>query len=272
MAGEGAGSDGSRVGHLVETARAVYRLTDERHLSFLAAAIAYYAFVSIVPLVVLSVAIATTVGGVPLADRVLDLAGGLLAPAGQELVRSAVTARTGLGGVTAIGLVVLVWGALKAFRALDRAFSLVYGTATDSFAGSVVDAVVVLLAVGAAAIAVFAAGTVVALLPGPIVRPLGSLGLALTLFVLFLPVYYRFPDAPLPVRAVLPGTALAAVGGTVLGAAFRVYAATFATTSIYGFLGAVLLALTWFYLGALVLLLGAAVNAVRSGHAPSIDR
>lgn len=271
MAGEGAASDDGPIDDLVETVRGVYRLSGEKHLSFLAAAIAYYAFVSIVPLVVLAVVVATTLGGVALAERVLGLVGDLLAPAGRDLVRSAVAARTGLGGVTVVGLVVLSWGALKAFRALDRAFSLVYGTTTGSFGGTVVDAVVVLVAVGAAAAAVVVAGTAVALLPGPVVGPLGAVGLALTLFVLFLPVYYRFPGTPLAVGDVLPGAALAAVGWTVLGGAFQVYATTFASASIYGFLGAVLLAMTWFYLGALVLLLGATVNAVRSGHLP-VDR
>lgn len=268
----GSGPTGGWVEDLLGTARAVYRLTTEKQLSLLAAAIAYYAFVSMVPLAVLGVAVATTVGGEALSARIVALAGELLGPASQEVLGAALRDRTGLGGVTVVGGAVLVWGALKAFRALDRAFSLVYGAATKSFADSVQDALVVLVAMGAASAAVFVAGAVVALLPGTAVGPLGAVGLAATLLVLFLPVYYRFPDVPLSLRGVLPGAALSAVGWTVLGAVFQVYATTVATASIYGFLGAVLLALTWFYLGSLTLLIGAAVNAVRSGHASPGDR
>ena len=199
------------------------------------------------------------------------MAAGVLAPAGQEVLRAALTDRAGLGGATLVGLVVLVWGALKAFRALDRAFSLVYGSTGEGLVDAIVNAVVALAAVGVAVGVMLVAGAAVALLPGPLVGPVGALPLALTLVVVFLPLYYLFPGVDVSVGEILPGAALAAVGWTVLGAAFQLYATLAAGTSIYGLLGAVLLALTWFYLGALVLLLGATVNAVRSGRAP-VDR
>jgi hypothetical protein len=100
----------------------------------------------------------------------------------------------------------------------------------------------------------------------------GSVALVPTLVVVFLPLYYLFPDVPVSVRAVLPGAVFAAVGWAALAAVFGVYTSTIANTSIYGFLGAVLLVLTWFYVGALLLLVGAALNAVRSGHATGGDR
>jgi len=88
----------------------------------------------------------------------------------------------------------------------------------------------------------------------------------------FLPLYFLLPDAAVTVREVLPGAVFAALGWTVLEAAFHLYATYVSGASVYGLLGGVLLALSWLYLGALLLLLGAAVNAVRSGHAPRVDR
>lgn len=260
-------------GSLASTGTATYRLAKEAEVSFLAAAIAYYAFVSMVPLVVLGVVVATTVGGESLADQVVDLSGALLAPAGEELLRSAVRARTGVGGVTAIGLVVLVWSALKAFRALDLAFSLVYGSeTTTSIVETFTDAIVALSAVAGGIVAVLFVGTVVSIGGDPLIGALGPVALFAVLVVVFLPLYYLFPDVTLGVREVLPGAAFAALGWTLLGGTFQVYATTVAGASIYGFLGAVLLTLTWFYVGALLILLGAALNAVRSGHAPGGDQ
>lgn len=90
--------------------------------------------------------------------------------------------------------------------------------------------------------------------------------------VVFLPLYYLFPDTGVEVREVLAGAVFAALGWTVLGGLFRLYAMYVSGVSVYGLLGAVLLVLAWLYLGALLLLLGAAVNAVRSGHVSAVDQ
>lgn len=278
MAGEG-GTEGvegtlsDRARRAIETGLAVYRLGEETQISFLAAAIAYYAFVSMIPLVVVGVVVASVLGGDALADQVVGAAAGILTSDGEELLRSAMMARTGLGGVTVAGLAVLLWGSLKAFRALDLAFSLVYGTRpATSIVGSIKDALVALTAVGAGVGAVIVVGAAVALLPGQLPGGLGAVALFLTLVVVFLPLYYLFPDADFAVREVVAGAALAALGWTVLGSVFHLYATYVSGASVYGLLGAVLLVLTWLYLGALLLLVGAALNAVRSGHAPASDQ
>ena len=262
-----------RIRRPAETGLATYRLGRETQVSFLAAAIAYYAFVSMIPLVVVGVVAATVLGGDALADQVVGAAAEVLTPAGENLLRSAVTARQGLGGVTAVGLLVLLWGALKAFRALDRAFSVVYGTRpAESLLHSVGEAALALTAVGAGLAAMVVIGAAVALLPAQVPGGLGALALLFTLVVVFLPLYFLFPDADLAVREVLPGAVVAALGWTVLGGVFQFYATNLSGASVYGLLGGVLLALAWLYLGALLLLYGAALNAVRSGHAPSLHQ
>jgi len=267
------GGPSARARRVVETGLTIYRVAEETQVSLLAAAIAYYAFVSMVPLVVLGVTVATTVGAEAFADQVLALTEELLTPEGETLLRSAMMDRTGLGSVTVIGLAVLLWGALRSFRALDRAFALVYGTGPSvSLVRSIGVALLALTAVGAGIAATVVVGAAVSLLPGQFPASSGAVTLFLTLFVLFLPLYFLFPDVDLAVRDVLPGATLAALGWTVLGSAFQLYAAYAAGASIYGLLGAVLLVLAWFYFGALILLLGATLNAVRSGHAPDTDQ
>ena len=259
------------VSRAIATGRAVYDLGEAAGISFLAAAITYYAFVSMVPLVVIGVVVATLFGGEALADQVVDIAADVLAPAGEDLLRSAVTARTGIGSVTVLGSAVLLWGALKAFRGLDQAFSQVYGTdPSTSLVESIGEAALALVAVGAGIAAMIVIGAAVALLPGQLPASLGILALFLTLVVVFLPLYFLFPDVDLAPRDVVPGAVVAALGWTVLGGVFQLYA-TYSATSLYGLLGTVLLALTWLYLGALLLLYGAALNAVGSGHGRAPD-
>jgi membrane protein len=55
------------------TIRSVVALAVDRNLTYLAAGIAFYAFVSIIPLILLAVAVASFVGGEALADRVTGL-------------------------------------------------------------------------------------------------------------------------------------------------------------------------------------------------------
>ena len=64
----------------------------------------------------------------------------------------------------------------------------------------------------------------------------------------------------------LPGAAFSAVVWTLSALLFRVYAATSDSVELYGVVGAILLVLTWFYLGGLTLLFGAILNAVLAGR------
>lgn len=256
---------GSRLVGARRIAEEALALAAECQVTFVAAALAYYGFLSFVPLVVLGVTVATAAGGESLADELLAVVGQAVTPTGEALLRSAILGAEGRGGVTAFGLVLLVWGSLRSFRGFDRAFSIVYGTDVRKPLGAaIVDAVVVFVGVGVAALLL--AGISVAVVSGTLGDSLGSVALFLSLAILFLPLYYRFPDVPLPVRAAVPGAVFAAAGWTVMGALFQIYAVSFADPSLYGVLGGVLLALTWFYLGALLVLLGAALNAVRWGR------
>jgi len=79
---------------------------------------------------------------------------------------------------------------------------------------------------------------------------------------------YTLPqDERQPVRKILPGTIVALACWLLASAVFSFYVNNFANyTVIYGTLGAVIALLSWLYLTALVLILGAEVNAVLAIH------
>jgi YihY family inner membrane protein len=166
-----------------------------------------------------------------------------------------------------VGLVVLVWSGLRLFRGLHAAFARIYGTAaTTSVRSEFGDAVTTL---GAMAGAILMLATVLGVLGSGAVpggRLLAPLGSALLLPVAFYPMYYILPDVPVGPLDAVPGAVLAGLGWTLLGWGFALYTTYAATVSIYGAVGVVLLALTWFYAGALLILLGAVLNAVRAGR------
>ena len=254
--------------------RSVVAVVRERQVAFLAAGIAYYAFVSLVPLLLLALVVGSSLGSEALAQRIVDAtAGEILTPTGEALVRDALTGQTGRGGATVVGVATLLWSGLKVFRGLDFAFSSVYGTVGDtSIIADLRDGLVVLFAIGVGVVAVAVINAAVGSFSGQLAGAVASVTSLLTLTVVFFPLYYVFPNVSFDLRAALPGTVFAALGWTTLGAGFRLYAANADAYAAYGVLGGVLLLVTWLYLGAIVVMLGAVVNAVISGYAGPRDR
>ena len=253
----------SRVDTTVELVVAVVEILRREETSFLAAGIAYYVFVSLVPASMLLFAVASLVGGEALAGAVLDAFGEILSPVGREFVRDSLLGSDGRASATVVGLAVLTWSSLKVFRGIDVAFSQIYGVdPPTSFLGRVRDAVVALAGVGTGIAAIVAIGVALELSGVALVGVFGTLALVAVVAVALFPLYYLLPKrAASPVLA-LPGAVVAAASWTLLGTLFRVYAAVAGEGDVYGALGVVLLLVTWFYVGSLVLLVGAALNAV----------
>ena len=258
----------TRIGSAVGVAKTVLAEARDEQITFLSAAVAYYAFVSIVPLVLLGVAVSTAVGGAEFADTVVGWVDQFLTPSGQEAIRDALTNARGRTGATAVSILLLAWSGLKLFRGLDVAFSHIYGVkASEPFLRQLLDALVVLLAIPFA----FAASLLVAVVVPvlglfPFVNVASTVTLVVTLTLVFFPTYYVFPDVELTVREALPGAAFAAVGWTVLAQAFRVYATNVGSFEVYGLLGAALLLVTWLYFSGIIITVGAVLNAVLAGR------
>ena len=244
--------------------RAVVDTVRDREVTFLAAGISYYVLVSLLPIFTLGVVAATVVGGADFAARVQSVAGAYLLPTGSDLVAGALENRTGRGALSVVSLTVTVWGALKLFRGIDVAFGRIYDYPTSPILRQLSDGLVALVTLGVAAAGVAVVTAVIALANVPFVEVVGPAVLISFLIVAFVPLYAVIPDVSIPLRDALPGAVLVAVGWTGLSAGFGVYARL--SSGVAGALGGVLLLVTWFYLSGILVLTGAALNAVLTGR------
>ncbi|SHH14047.1 YihY family inner membrane protein [Halobaculum gomorrense] len=266
------------VGRAVAAARRVARVTSDQNVTFLAAGVAYYAFVSVLPAAVLALVVAVAVGGDRLATAVLEASAGVLTETGQQVVIDALVAGAGQGSVTLISLPLTLWGALKVLRGLDIAFSTVYGAeGPDGLLDQIRNALLVVASVGGGLLAVVAvAGVVAALDVGVVAELAGLIALPVVLTTAFLPMYYVFPGTDVTVREALPGAVFAGGGWTLLGAGFQAYvdlqaAGDGGQAAVYGTLGGILLFVTFLYFGATLVLVGAVVNVVLGADEPGGD-
>jgi membrane protein len=258
---------GINVRGAVPFVKSVVAGVQEKNVTFMAAGIAYQAFISLIPLLVLLFFLVSFVGDQALAARVSSMTEGFLPESGQIMLEQAIEGNTGSVGTSIIGIVVLLWGSLKIFRGLDTAFSEIYAsTGENSLVDQLRDGAVVFGSIGVALVAAAVTTVVFAFFPSiPFIGLVNPLLLVVGLTIAFLPMYYRFPDVDVSVRQVIPGVVVAAVGWAALQSLFQIYVALSSSAS-GGPIGAILLLLTWLYFGGLILLVGAVVNATHSGH------
>ncbi|MBZ6493773.1 YhjD/YihY/BrkB family envelope integrity protein [Natrinema longum] len=249
-------------------AKSVATGIQEKNVTFMAASIAYQAFISLIPLLVLVFFLVSFVGDEGLATQVSSATEGFLPESGRVVLEDGIEGTTGSAGTSIIGLLVLLWGSLKIFRGLDTAFSEIYASTEDnSLVDQLRDGIVVFGAIGVALVAAGATSIVFAFFPDSLfIGLVNPLLLVVGLTLAFLPMYYFFPDVDVSVREVVPGVVVAAVGWALLQSLFQVYVAVSSSSESAGPIGAILLLLTWLYFGGLVLLVGAVVNATHSGH------
>jgi membrane protein len=274
--------DDPRVRRARSVAEAIVTEVPAENVTFMAGSIAYHAFVSLVPFLLLVLFLLSQVGDETLARSFLAAITANLTPAGAaeggvlgqftELLLQAATTGTRNASISLLSLVALIWGTLRIFRGLDQAFSDIYESeSVNGFVDQLLDGTAVFGAIGIALFLVSAAERFVGIPSvGPadtVVRPL--LGV-LSVGIALLPMYYVFPDEGVTVREVVPGAMVAALGWTALSAVFRYYVAA-SSTSSYGVVGVIILLITWLYFGGLVLLVGASVNAVLAGRSEDVD-
>lgn len=246
---------------------AIVRELRAEKVTFMAGSIAYHAFVSLLPFLLLLLLVLTRVGGEALARETLTAVAGYLTGQNVDVLVRAAQSATDNAGLSLVSLALLVWGTLRIFRGLDTAFSDIYeSSANNGFLDQIRDGIVVFLAVGIALGAVAAGET---LLGFPSLGPLAPVATVAVVAVALFPMYYVFPDENVTAREVVPGTLVAAVGWVLLGTGFSHYAAVSSKTE-YGVVGVIVLLVTWLYFTGLVLLVGAAVNAVLAGRSEDV--
>ncbi|WP_247729319.1 YihY/virulence factor BrkB family protein [Halovivax limisalsi] len=259
---------------VVQTGLAVYRIASDREITLLAAAFAYYAFVSIIPLVLLALVVGSIVGGEELAARLVQQAGDAMPEAGELLLTDALAAEAGRAQATVVAVLVGAWGGLKVFRGLSIAFDRIYGSDVEkSFARHLVDGLATLVTVAGGLALMVAIGYFIGVTAAsvPFGRVVGWIGLLAGLVLVFLPIYYVMPPVDISVRSAVPGAVFAAVGWTLLQFGFQLYAANAAQYEAYGAVGGVLLLVTWLYLAGIVILFGAVINVVVTDELRTTD-
>ncbi|AFO56909.1 ribonuclease BN [Natrinema sp. J7-2] len=244
-------------------AGAALRLARSEQLTLLAAGVAFYGFISLVPLMLLALGIAASIGGEALAARLTAAASDVLTPAAQELLAETLVDDTGRQGATVVGVLGLLWGSSRVLRGLDRAFSRVYGTVGEkSLLDTVWDATIVFIGIALGLVVVGLLEVAIQFLPGYGLSVVGQLFVVLGLIATFLPLYVVFPGANVGLREAAPGTIVAAIGWYTLSRSFWLYTELVTGYAVYGALGAVFLVLIWLYVGAIILVFGAVLNAV----------
>ncbi len=259
-----------RADSVVSIVGAIIREFRNRDIPFMAGSIAYYAFLSLLPLLLLVFLVVSSIGNEQLAAFVNSATEAYLTPTAQSMLLDTIREASGRFQLSIIAILTLFWGITSVFRGLDTAFSKLYGTdGHESFIEKTIDGLIVIGGIFIATFAMFLAGTVYALFPElPFMNVLNLLLLTVALAIAFLPIYYIFPDVEVSLQEVIPGAVVAAVGWTVLQLIFQVYASYSSAAKLYGVLGGILLLITWLYFGALVLLIGAATNVILSARSP----
>lgn len=262
-----------------DIARRVWRNSDRHHLSLMSAGIAFYAFLSFVPLLgalVMSYGIIAdpTAVGRHMAFMIEVLPTDAARLVNEQLVALLVAAskKKGVALIVAMGL--SIFSASRAAGAMIEALNVIYEQTNGRglirnwlVAMALIVAAVAIALTGLAAAALFAFAEALFASAGPFVAPL-SRALAWTtaalLCCLTLGAMYRF--APDRSDARWQWLSLGAAIGTglwlVATLLFGVYAANFGNyDATYGSLGAVAVLLMWLYVSSYSVLVGALVNA-----------
>jgi YihY family inner membrane protein len=238
--------------------------------SSLAGLIAYYAFFSLFPLLLVFVSVLGFVleDDPSLQQDVLDSALARIPVVGAQL-DDEIQPLTGSTVALVVGLAGALWAGLGVTVALQRAFDAIWDVprlARRGALGARARGIVALVALGVALVAAtVGAGVAVAGRLGPAAGEAGGLVAALTLnTAVFVAAFGLLTARPLHVRELLPGAALAAAGSLVLQAAGGWYVQRTITrgTDTYGTFALVIGLLSWFWLLAHLVLAAAELNVV----------
>lgn len=247
-----------RLAELLGVARTVVRAAHEDDIRYPAAALAYHAFVSLVPLLLLVFAI---VGRQFAIEFAADMPR-FVTPAAQQLLYEALTAVSGRTGAVVLALAVLVWSGANVTVGFLTVVERVEKRPGGPLADRLRDMVVVLGALLLAMLMIVFTSVLVGQFS---VSILGSVVGYSTLFVgltvVFLPLY-AIPSQVVPTfSAALPGAVTAATGWTLIHAAIQFFVTNATQYAVYGVLSGIIIILTSSYIAAVLLLLGVVVNA-----------
>lgn len=262
----------------------VWRIVSDSVVAFrkhrcthLAAAVAYRALFSVVPLAALLVAVFGWVLRLPDVERMVLERMMTRLPLRENLVTDALRAvADSSGSLTVIGALALVWAGSGLFGTLRDSLNVVWsaGEGRGMLKAKLVDVAALGGLAGLLALSIMATTGLHALhgAAGTFFEAWPALGVTWDLLAWMLPgvvtfaafafVYGYMPRDRRGVRAVWPGAAVATVLFEAAKHGFTVYSANFGRYEVlYGALGTVMLFMLWVFVSANILLFGAELAA-----------
>lgn len=256
---------------------AVLAAMDARHLSLIAAGVAFYGLFAIFPGMAATIALWGYFSDPAMIPGYLDVAKEFIPDEAFALLEMQLNALVAanvstLGWTSVLSLLVALYSARAGVAALIQGLNAIYARPQRGGLARFLIALAMTFALIAVMLAALATVVFVPLALAflPLGPALGWLVTALPWAVMFavvlgtLGLFYRYgPNRP---RArgnwVSPGAVVAALLWAGASVAFSLYLANFGIyNKVYGSIGAVVALLMWFYISAYTVLLGAAVNA-----------
>ena len=271
-----------RKGGVVQTVKRTIAEFQEDNLTDWAAALTYYAVLSIFPALIAMVSIVGLVGDPQtVTDSLTDVVSAIGPASAVDTFKGPIEGLTESKGAAGILLIVGIAGALWTASgyvgAFMRASNVIYEVEEGR---SFIKLRPLQILVTLLLVIMLALVLVALVLTGPVAKEIGgALGVgdtALTIWdfakwpvllvavmFMFAILYYSSPNAKLPgFKWVTPGAVLAIVVWLVASAAFAFYVANFGSyNKTYGALGGVIVFLVWVWLTNVAILLGAELNA-----------
>jgi membrane protein len=247
----------------------------------MAAALTYFAFFSLFPLLILAVTVTSLIIGEQAARELIYTNLARVFPGASDLLTEAINValdnRGGVGVFALVGVVTLFWTASGAFDALDKAINRAWKT--EKYPSFFISKLIGFAMMATLALVVLASLIITAALARGRALATAILGhvqgedvlwqiinFAVTLaivFVVFVLIYRILPRVDVTYRDVWLGALLAAIiwGVVKEGFAYFLGSSFVNYDAIYGTLGAVVALLTWIYLSSLIILVGAEFTA-----------
>jgi membrane protein len=186
------------------------------------------------------------------------------------------TAESRAGLIGAVGFASLLWAGSNLFTAIEVSFARIFGVRPRGIVHQRLVAFAMILTFFALLVLSVAASNIAVIVvppheppPAPlpewgIQRVLGLFGGWVILVAMHLVIYLVIPNVRLPFRALWPGALLAGTSLQVITQAFPLYIRYLAGFNRFGdAFSLVFLVMTWSYLLAFILLVGAEINALR---------
>jgi membrane protein len=271
-----------RKGGIVQTVKRTITEFKEDNLTDSAAALTYYAVLSIFPALIALVSIVGLVGDPKtvtnaLTDFVSSIGPGSAVDTFKGPIEEITSSRGTAGILLIVGIASALWTASGYVGAFMRASNVIYEVEEGR---SLIKLRPLQMLVTLVLVLLLALVLVALVLTGEVANQVGSavgLGdtaitvwniakwpvlLVMVLFMIAL-LYYSSPNAKLPgFKWVTPGSVLAVVVWLVASAAFAFYVANFGSyNKTYGALGGVVVFLVWLWITNVAILLGAELNA-----------